>query len=277
MTRATRRRISALPGVAIVGLALILGIGLIAYIGPLFTPDPYALSGLDRIRPPSQQHWLGTDALGRDVAARLVVGARTTLQVVTLAVGLAVLIGIPLGILAGYFGGALDALIMRSMDVLFAFPPVLLAIVIAAILGPGMTNAMIAIGVVYVPQMARVARAPVLSLRNVEFVEAATALGANHGRRMLRHILPNSIAPILVQISLCLSRAVLAEAALSFLGLGAQPPIPSWGGMLNDGRIILEIAPWLSIAPGVFIATASMGFNLLGDGLRDMLDPRISK
>lgn len=263
-------------GVASLGFLIIVGLIGLALLAPyVVAADPYTIDPTASMRAPSAEHPLGTDRLGRDVAARLVYGARTSLWVGIVSVGLATLLGVPLGLLAGYAGGLLDDIIMRLMDVLFAFPPILLAIVIAAVLGSGLTNAMIAIGVIYLPRLVRITRGPVLALRQIEFVEATRALGATHLRIVLTHILPNILGVLLVQISLNLSTAILAEAALSFLGLGAQPPIPTWGGMLNDGRLFTQIAPWLSLYPGLAISLTVLGFNLLGDGLRDVLDPRL--
>ncbi len=263
-------------GVASLGLVILLIVAALALLAPYIIPaDPLAIDPTASMAAPSPTHPMGTDRLGRDVAARLIFGARTSLWVGVVSVGLATLIGVPLGVLAGYFGGLLDDVIMRLMDVLFAFPPILLAIVIAAVLGPGLTNAMIAIGIIYLPRLARVTRGPVLALRQVEFVEAARALGATHLRIMFTHILPNILGVLLVQVTLNLSTAILAEAALSFLGLGAQPPTPTWGGMLNEGRMFMQIAPWLSLYPGIAISVTVLGFNLLGDGLRDLFDPRL--
>jgi peptide/nickel transport system permease protein len=262
--------------VAVLGLIIILAVVALALLAPLIVPaDPYAINPRASMEAPSAAHPLGTDRLGRDLAARLIYGARISLWVGVVSVGLATLVGLPLGVLAGYYGGLIDDVLMRLMDILFAFPPILLAIVVAAVLGPGLTNAMIAIGIIYLPRLSRVARGPVLALRQMEFVEAARALGATHLRIMLTHILPNILGIMLVQITLNLSTAILAEAALSFLGLGAQPPTPTWGGILNEGRLFMQIAPWLSLYPGLAISITVLGFNLLGDGLRDVLDPRL--
>jgi peptide/nickel transport system permease protein len=190
---------------------------------------------------------------------------------------MALLAGSTVGILSGYAGGLLDDAVMRVVDIFFAFPAILLALALVAALGASPNNVALAIGIVYTPIFARVARAPVLSAKEQEYVEAARSLGAGHGRIVLRHILPNILAPIIVQITLSLSTAILVEAALSFLGLGTQPPTPSWGNMLNEGRRFVEFAPWLAIFPGLAIMMAVLGFNLLGDGLRDVLDPRLQK
>lgn len=263
-------------GVAVVGFVIIAVVSTVAIFAPFAAPkDPYKMNPLARRAAPSTQYLMGTDHFGRDIASRVILGARVSLWVGVVSVGLAVALGIPLGIVAGYVGGQVDNMIMRALDILFAFPPILLAIVIASVLGPGMTNAMIAIGIVYAPRMARIVRGPVLTVRELEFVQAATALGAPVYRILLKQILPNIMAPVMVQVSLNMSTAILAEAALSFLGLGAQPPMPSWGSMLSEGRVMLEVAPWLSVFPGLAIMVTVLGFNLLGDGLRDSLDPRL--
>lgn len=271
------KRLLKRSGVATAGFVIILFLLAVAVLGPVFVKtDPYEMASMP-LMSPGESNLLGTDMLGRDVAARLIYGARTSLKLGIISVGLAVAVGLPLGLAAGYFGGAVDNAIMRLMDIIFAFPPLLLAIVIAAVLGPGMTNAMLAIGIVYIPRMARIVRGPVLTVRTMEFVNAAEALGSTNFRTIFRHVLPNVLAPVMVQVTLNLSTAILAEAALSFLGLGAQPPEPSWGSMLNEGRLILELAPWLSIFPGAAIMLAVLGFNLLGDGLLDALDPRLKE
>ncbi|OUC08785.1 hypothetical protein RY27_06895, partial [Litorilinea aerophila] len=203
------------------------------------------------------------------------VGARVSLQVGMIAVGIAATVGTLLGLVAGYAGRVVDEVIMRAMDILFAFPAILLAIAILAALGKGILNAMVAIGVVYIPIFARIARGTVLAVRNEEFVEAARAIGARDARILFRHILPNALAPLIVETSLSLSFAILAEAALSFFGLGTQPPDPSWGRMLSEGRAYFQQSPWMGIFPGLAIMLSVMGFNFLGDGLRDVLDPRL--
>jgi peptide/nickel transport system permease protein len=239
--------------------------------------NPVQIVPGNRMAGPSWGMPLGGDTFGRDVLSRIVFGARLTFQVSAFSVALALVAGTVLGLLAGYAGGWVDQLIMRTMDVLFAFPAILLALGIVAALGPDPKNVVIAIGVVYTPIFARVVRAPVLVLKEREFVDAARALGARASRILARHILPNLFSVLVVQASIALSWAVLTEASLSFLGLSAQPPTASWGVMLNDGRQSLELAPHLAIFPGLAIMLAVLGFNLLGDGLRDVLDPRLRR
>ncbi|MCB0140947.1 MAG: ABC transporter permease, partial [Caldilineaceae bacterium] len=230
-----------------------------------------------RFAPPSLAHPLGGDDFGRDILSRIMVGARVSLQVGMIAVGIAGVAGTLLGLVAGYSNRVLDEIIMRSMDVLFAFPAILLAIAILAALGKGIANAMIAIGVVYTPIFARIARGAVLTVRRQEFVEAARSIGSGRLRILFRHIFPNSLAPLIVEASLSLAFAILAEAALSFFGLGTQPPDPSWGRMLSEGRAYFRQSLWMGIFPGLAIMFTVMGFNFLGDGLRDVLDPRMKR
>ena len=228
-----------------------------------------------RLAAPRAEFPLGTDELGRDILSRIIFGSRISLQVGVISVSLALLLGSALGLVAGFFGGATDNALMRVMDVLFAFPAILLAIGIMAMLGPSITNAMIAIGIVYAPSFARLARASVLSLKEMEFVEAARALGLSDLRVIARHIAPNLMAPVIVQTTFNLSTAILTEASLSFLGLGTPPPAPSWGSMLSTSRRYVELSAWPAIFPGLAIMIVVLGFNLLGDGLRDVLDPRL--
>lgn len=228
----------------------------------------------NRLQPPSWSHPFGTDDLGRDILSRVIIGASVSLQVGFLAVGLALVAGTLIGLLAGYYGRWVDDVLMRLMDMLFAFPAVLLAIAILAIRGPGTTNTIIAIAIVYVPIFARVTRASVLGVREEVYVRASRSVGASDLRLLTRHVLPNAAPPIIVQTSVSLAFAVLAEAALSFLGLGTQPPAPSWGLMLAEGRGYIEQAWWLAFFPGMAIVVTVLCFNLLGDGLRDVLDPR---
>lgn len=262
-------------GLVVGGGSIVLLLALVAAFGASLAPyDPLAMDFGARFAPPSWAHPFGTDDFGRDLFSRVLHGAAVSFQVAFIAVGISGVAGVALGLLAGYLGGWLDEAIMRAMDVIFAFPAVLLAITVMAVLGRGVENAMIAIAIVYVPIFARVTRGAVISVRDREFVTAARALGTGHARIMLAHVLPNAAGPILVQTSLSLAFAILAEAALSFFGLGTQPPDPSWGRMLSEGRAFLGQAPWMGIFPGLAIMAAVLGFNLLGDGLRDVLDPR---
>ncbi len=262
-------------GLVVGGGSIVLLLGLVAAFGASLAPyDPLAMDFTARFAPPSWAHPFGTDDFGRDLFSRVLHGAAVSFQVAFIAVGISGVAGVSLGLFAGYLGGWVDEAIMRAMDVLFAFPAVLLAITVMAVLGRGVENAMIAIAIVYMPIFARVTRGAVISVRDREFVTAARALGTGHARIMLAHVLPNAAGPILVQTSLSLAFAILAEAALSFFGLGTQPPDPSWGRMLAEGRAFLGQAPWMGIFPGLAIMAAVLGFNLLGDGMRDVLDPR---
>jgi peptide/nickel transport system permease protein len=246
-----------------------------ALFGPALAPqDPIAQDLAQRLQSPSEAHWLGTDEFGRDVFARLVHGTRISLTIGLVSVGIGLVFGGLLGLLTGYFGGWVDLLGMRATDVMLAFPSILLAIVIVAALGPSLANAMIAVGIVSVPQYARLVRSAVLATRSAPFVEAARSLGASEARIVFGTILPQCAAPVLVQTSLGLATAILDAAGLSFLGLGAQPPTPEWGAMLGNGRDYVIHAPWILAAPGFAILLTVLGFNLLGDGLRDALDPR---
>lgn len=261
-------------------LAMIAGLVLLALIAAALFGTvlaPYGYNEVDvanRLQAPSATHWFGTDELGRDVFSRVVLGARASLQVGAVAVGISLVAGVTIGLVAGYFGRWLDDVLMRFTDVLFAFPAILMAIVVMAILGAGMTNAMIAIGIVYTPIFARITRASVLGVREEVFVRAARSAGADDTRIMIRHVLPNVAAPIIVQTSISLAFAILSEAALSFVGLGTQPPDPSWGRMLSEGRGFLEQAWWMALFPGIAIFVTVLSFNILGDALRDVLDPR---
>lgn len=267
---ALRRNPAARAGLLIVGL-LVLGAAAADWL-PL--RSPLRMAPGDRMAGPSWAMPFGTDAFGRDLLSRTVYGARLSLQVAGLSVAAALAAGTLLGLVAGYAGGRLDQVLMRAMDVFFSFPAILLALGIVAALGPSPANVVIAIAVVYTPIFARVVRGPVLVLKEREFVEATRALGAPVPRILGRHILPNLASVLVVQTSIALSWAILTEASLSFLGLSAQPPLPSWGAMLNEGRQNLELAPHLAVFPGLAIMLAVLGFNLLGDGLRDVLDPR---
>jgi peptide/nickel transport system permease protein len=248
---------------------------LMAVFAPLLAPyDPIKQDYGALTKAPSVAHLFGTDNLGRDVLSRTIYGARVSLSAGVIAVGLATLAGLLLGLLAGFFGGWLDELIMRVVDAMLAFPFLVLAITLAAVLGPNLQNAMLAIAVVSAPVFARLARGQVLSERERDYVQAAHALGSSDARIVIRHLLPNIAGPIIIQASLSVAGAILAESSLSFLGLGVQPPTPSWGEMLNTARGYLRDAPWTAIAPGSLIFVSVLAFNLLGDGLRDALDPR---
>jgi peptide/nickel transport system permease protein len=253
-----------------------LGLVLVAIFAPLLAPyDPIA-QDLDRTyQPSSTGHWLGTDEFGRDILSRIIHGARVSLLVGVVSVGIGLAVGVAAGLVAGYLGGRLDSAVMGVMDVLLAVPGVLLAIAIVAVLGPGIGNVMVAVGISSVPVFARLARGSVLVVRETEYVEAVHALGGATGRVLLRHILPNIAAPLLVMASLHMASAILTAAGLSYLGLGAQPPMPEWGAMLSRGREYLRTAPHIATYPGLAIFIAVMGFNFLGDGLRDALDPRL--
>jgi len=261
--------------IGLVGAGIVLFNAFIALLGPqIWRIDPNALDYL-RFESPSWAHPMGTDELGRDTLARIIHGAQVSLQVGVIAVSIAFVGGVLFGLLAGYYKGPLDSLLMRIVDIMFSLPGIVLAIVIAGLLGPNRRNAMIAIGIVILPAFARVVRGSVLEVMGYPFTESARALGASGRWIMLRHVLPNIVAPLLVLVTVYLSVAILAEAALSFLGLGTQPPEASWGGMLNTARTYIGIDPWLSIFPGAAIMVVVLGFNFLGDGLRDILDPRL--
>ncbi len=257
------------------GTIMVLGFVLTALLAGLIAPySPIANNVRASLQPPSSFYYFGTDRFGRDVFSRVVYGSQVTLVVAFTSVLISALIGVTLGLVSGYFGGWLDNLIGRVFDVLFSFPALLLAIGVAAMLGPGQSNAVFAIAVVYAPLFGRVIRGPVLVERSKEYVEAARVLGAPTWRIIGRHVFPNVLSPLTVQATITFSHAILLEAYLSFLGLGIQPPHPSWGTMLQEARTFLETAPWMSIFPGVAIMLAVLAFNLLGDGIRDALDPR---
>jgi peptide/nickel transport system permease protein len=260
---------------SIAGLLLLVMIGA-ALLAPWIAPeDPVTMSPLDRLRGPGEGGLLGGDLFGRDVLSRVLYGARISLVVGASSVLVSAVVGTALGLIAGYAGGTPDYVIMRVMDVLFAFPAVLLAILIVAVFAPGFTSIVIAIAVVYTPIFARVVRGSTLMLKHVEYVQAAVASGAPSWRIILRHLLPNVTAPILVQLTLSLSGAIILEAALSFLGLGAVPPTPSLGSMLSENRVYMELAPWTVLYPGLALALLVFSINLAGDAIRDLLDPRL--
>ena len=258
------------------GAAIIVAMVLLAALASIVSPyDPTEMKVVDALQRPSLAHPFGTDRFGRDVLSRTIHGSRIALGVATASIGLALVAGTVLGLVGGYAGGAADLVIGRVMDILFSFPTLILAIGIAAMLGPGLENASLAIAVVYAPLFSRVVRGPVIAESAKEYALAALGLGAGAFRVVFRHILPNVLAPLIVQASVSLAYAILTEAALSYLGLGTQPPAPSWGTMLNEGRTYLETAPWMSVFPGLAIMLAVLGFNLLGDGLRAVLDPQL--
>ncbi|HTS94035.1 MAG TPA: ABC transporter permease [Stellaceae bacterium] len=260
---------------AMVGLSIVLFFVLIAIFAPYVAPySPIATDWGAVRKAPNLAHWLGTDEIGRDVLSRVIFGARASLMAGVVSVLISLSIGVPLGLLSGYVGGFLDGLLMRIVDAMLACPFLILAIALAAFLGPNLTNAMIAIGISAMPAFVRLTRAQTLATKVEDYVEAAKAVGNPHYRIVLRHILPNILAPIMVQATLAIAAAIIAEASLSFLGLGQQPPSPSWGSMLNTAKNFLSQAPWMAWWPGAAIFVVVLSFNLLGDGLRDALDPK---
>ena len=261
---------------AVVGAGVVLIFVLLAILAPVLVPyNPIQGNLNDRLQSFSGIHWLGTDELGRDLLSRILYGARVSLQIQIVAVVLALIVGVLLGSLSGYLGGYVDSIIMRCMDILLAFPGIFLALGIIAALGPGLVNLMFAAGISSIPQFARIVRASILSLKEREFVEAALALGSGSNRIMFRHLLPNCLAPIIVQSTLRMATVLLTASGLSFLGLGVQPPTPEWGAMLSNARSYLIVAPHVATIPGLAIMVVVVGFNLFGDGLRDTLDPRL--
>jgi peptide/nickel transport system permease protein len=264
--------------IAVVGLALILLYIGIIIVAQFWLPfDPLQMDTVNMLQPPSLKtgHLLGTDEFGRDILSRIMKGAGISLLIAASATAIGAVVGTFMGIWSGFLGGAWDNWIMRLADILFAFPSLLLAIFVMAILGEHTYNVIIAIGIVYIPQFARIARAAVLSVKSNEFIRASFSSGANKSYVLSRHLLPNIMMPIIVQSSLSLSVAILLESALSFLGMGVQPPHPSWGNMLSSARKVMMLAPWTAIYPGLAIMLLVLGFNLLGDGLRDIMDPRL--
>lgn len=262
--------------VGIIGGVCIAVVIIVALFAPVISPyDPDAMQVTKRNQEPNSEHPMGTDRFGRDMLSRVIYGARVSLWVGVISVGIGAVGGLILGLLSGYYGGSIDFIIMRVMDVLFAFPSILLALVIIAILGPSLNNTMIAIGIGNMPTFTRIARASILSVKEQDYVQAALALGSKDRSVIIRHILPNILAPIIVQASLALSGAIRTEATLSFLGLGIQPPTASWGSMLSESRRYMELAPWTAIFPALAIMVTVLSFNLFGDGLRDLLDPKL--
>ena len=260
---------------SVAGFIIIIFFVALAALAPILPiPDPVATSWSAIRKAPSAAHWLGTDDLGRDILSRMIWGAQASLMAGVFSVAIAVVIGVPFGILAGYFGGWVDLIISRITEALLAMPFLIMAIALAAFLGPSLTNAMIAIGLSAMPIFVRLTRGQVLAVKQEDFVEGARSVGLGHLDIMLRYILPNVTAPIIVQATLTVATAIIAEASLSFLGLGQQPPAASWGSMLNVAKNFLTQAPWMAMWPGIAIFLVVIGFNLLGDGLRDALDPR---
>lgn len=268
-------RLARRSPVVVIGGGLIAAVVLVALAAPVIAPHNPVSQIAQPLLFPGGAYVAGTDELGRDELSRLIYGARVSLYVGVLAVSIALALGATSGIIAGFYGGWVDNVLMRTMDILFSLPAIVLAIAITSILKPSLTNAMIAIGIVYAPTFGRIARGPTLAVVNLAYIEAARAVGLPNWKIMLRHVLPNVSAPLIVQTTVSLSTAILTEAALSFLGLGTQPPTASWGLMLSAARQYMLIDPWIAVLPGVAIALTVLGFNLLGDGLRDLLDPRI--
>lgn len=274
-SRALKRFLSNRSAVA--GAGVIAAMVLLALLAPLIAShDPNATNFLAIRKPPSPAFWLGTDELGRDLFARMLYGARASLMAGVISVSIAIVIGVPIGLVAGYYGGIADLVISRCTEALLACPFLILAIALAAFLGPSLANAMIAIGLAAMPIFVRLTRGQVISVKAEEYVDGARAIGLPHRIILFRHVLPNVVAPIIVQATLATASAIIAEASLSFLGLGQQPPAPSWGSMLNTAKNFIEQAPWMSLWPGIAIFLVVLSFNLLGDGLRDALDPRRS-
>lgn len=258
-----------------IGAAIVVLLVITALFADTVAPYSPTRQGAPRLLPPSPEHLMGTDRLGRDIFSRVVFGTRVSLYVGFIAVTIALVIGSIIGVVAGYWSGTTDSLLMRLMDMLLAFPGLVLALLIAGLLGQGLTNTMIAVGIVAIPVYARVTRASVLEIVNRDYILAARAMGAGDRHIISRHVLPNILVPLIVLVTISLSTAVLAESSLSFLGLGVVPPNPSWGGMLAEGRTTLEIAPWQAVFAGAAIFVTVLAFNFLGDGLRDVLDPRM--
>jgi ABC-type dipeptide/oligopeptide/nickel transport system permease subunit len=271
----TLKRLRRNPS-AVAGIAILLVLVLAAAFAPLLTPyDPARQSLSDVLQHPSRAHLLGTDQLGRDVLARILFGGRLTLFIGAFAVAVGIVLGVPLGIVSGFYRGATDMIIQRVMDLMLAFTSFLLALTLVSLLGVGLTNVIVAVGISTIPRFARLVRASVLTIREISYVEASRALGAVDRRVLWKHVLPNALAPVIVQATLSMGATILAAAGLGFLGLGVQPPTPEWGAMLGQGRNYIFSNPSVSTFPGIAIFLAVMGFNLLGDGLRDALDPQL--
>ena len=260
---------------AVAGGLIVSTLLMVAVLAPVIAPyDPLEQHLYQRLQPPSWEHLMGTDDFGRDIFSRVVFGSRISVRIGLICISIALSAGVAMGVAAGYWGGLVDMAIMRLVDLMLAFPSILLAIAVVAVLGPGIDNVMVAVSIVLIPQFARLVRASVLTVREMAYVEAARALGTGDWRIIARSILPNCVAPLIIQTSLSLATAILDAAGLSFLGLGAQPPTPEWGAMLNSGRELLVKAPWVMTFPGLAIFAVALGFNLFGDGMREALDPR---
>ncbi|MEG7845170.1 nickel transporter permease [Bacillus mobilis] len=263
---------------AFIGGIIVLFYILIAIFAPLLTPyNPFDIQLVNKLQPPSMEHWMGTDDKGRDILSRLLHGTRLSLLVGFSSVFIGALFGIILGIISGYYGGWFDTVIMRIIDIMLAFPGILLALAIVGALGPSLVNVIIAIGFFSIPMFARIVRASTLTVKKLEYIDAIRALGARDFTIIMKHIFPNILSPIIVQATLRLATAILSAAGLSFLGLGAQPPSPEWGAMLSNGRDFLFTAPHIAMFPGIAMSTLVIGLNMFGDGLRDALDPRLKK
>lgn len=276
LVRRALRHPAAHNKLLIFGGVIVFLIIMVAVFADIVAPySPYDMNTDIRLMAPNAAHLAGTDEYGRDILSRTIYGARISIQVSVISVSISLLIGTLLGLTAAHFRGMVDIVVSRCMDIIFAFPAILLAILILAVMGPTLSNVMVAIGILFIPIFMRVSRAAAMVVEGEQYIEAARSLGMADIRIMFREVLPNCVPPILVQTTLAVAYAILNEAALSFLGLGAQPPEPSWGTMLNTGRGFMTIAPWTGIVPGIAILIAVLGFNTLGDGLRDVLDPRL--
>lgn len=269
------RRLKKNP-TAMFGLVVIIFLGLVAIVSKWIVPyDPFALNLIDSLKPPSMAHWFGTDFYGRDILSRIIYGARISLLVGFIVQFISLTIGVTLGALSGYFGGKVDMVIMRFTDIVMSFPDLLFIIGIRVALGPGLFNIILAMAAVSWTGNARIVRSQVLAVREMEYIEAARALGARTFKVIVRHVLPNCVAPMIVSVTMGIAGSIMSEAGLSFLGLGVQEPVPSWGSIIYEGLTYLRTAPWYTLFPGAAIGLTVLGFNLLGDGLRDALDPRL--
>ncbi|HCX04066.1 MAG: ABC transporter permease [Tissierellales bacterium] len=261
---------------ALFGFSVLLVFIILALAAPIIAPyDPFEMNTQSTLQKPNSSHIFGTDQFGRDILSRIIHGTRISFKVGVISVGISLVVGVAMGISAGYFGGWIDIVISRIIDIMFSFPDIFLALVIMAVLGTSLTNVMIAIGIVYTPIFARIARGSTLTVKDNAYIEAARSIGVGDLMTIIRHILPNILAPLIVQITLSFGFAIRSEAALSFLGLGVEPDVPSWGIMLNEGKDWMELAWWVSVFPGLAATLAILSFNVLGDGLRDALDPKL--